>query len=450
MFSRISYYSIGVGALALALAALYLATFWPGMVSPDSLHQFMQAKTGHYDDWHPPLMAFLWSFLVFTQPPGAGYLVFQVVLLCGGLALIAAGPVFAGRRPFWLVLLAGLCPPNWMYAGILWKDVLLAALWLCSVGCLVCAKYAQFQGRIGRVYWSLVIAAAMFGILGCMTRLNAIPAFAPLAFIMPISRSLRARVGAVLLVGALSFLGSITLDRALDVKKSHTSSALYIFDLGGITSFSKTVTLPGEWTPEEQEKLIKSCYFPQGVNHYIWGVCKFVNDRILERQLWGSKELQQQWFSTILDKPLDYVKHRLRHFHVFLQAPWGYRVEETVKNDLGFTFEPSGVFRSLIQTLEFGDRVKLFHPQSWTIAGLAILILLFFIPKRPATGVIQAGTACALLYVLSFLFGGVASDFRYMYWPIFMISIAALYTIQVVAEFCLGELKRTFRSRAAT
>ncbi|WP_158295638.1 hypothetical protein [Crenalkalicoccus roseus] len=33
------------------------AACFPGVMRPDSFHQYEQAITGRYTDWHPPVMA---------------------------------------------------------------------------------------------------------------------------------------------------------------------------------------------------------------------------------------------------------------------------------------------------------------------------------------------------------------------------------------------------------
>ena len=48
--SLVDYVTAGVG---LALWRL----FFPGLMSQDSVIQYGQAITGHYNDWQPPLMA---------------------------------------------------------------------------------------------------------------------------------------------------------------------------------------------------------------------------------------------------------------------------------------------------------------------------------------------------------------------------------------------------------
>src|SRR5262245_51274539 len=111
--------------LGASLALLYLVTFWPGMLSTDSLSQYRQAATRSYSSIHPPLMSFIWARLLFTNPPSVGYLALQVSLISGGLTLLGIGFARSGLRWPWLVVLTGLLPTVWEYAGVLWKDVLL-------------------------------------------------------------------------------------------------------------------------------------------------------------------------------------------------------------------------------------------------------------------------------------------------------------------------------------
>jgi len=49
------------GGAAFAAFILSLLLFWPGVALFDSVYQYRQALSGTYDDWHPPIMARLWS-----------------------------------------------------------------------------------------------------------------------------------------------------------------------------------------------------------------------------------------------------------------------------------------------------------------------------------------------------------------------------------------------------
>ncbi|NBY19037.1 hypothetical protein EBQ74_02025 [bacterium] len=44
-----------------------LLTFYPGSMSPDSYDQLRQALTNHYNDWHPPVMAWFWRQLLWIK-----------------------------------------------------------------------------------------------------------------------------------------------------------------------------------------------------------------------------------------------------------------------------------------------------------------------------------------------------------------------------------------------
>uniref|UniRef100_UPI0025D34E0D hypothetical protein n=1 Tax=uncultured Xanthomonas sp. TaxID=152831 RepID=UPI0025D34E0D len=41
--------------------AITLMAYFPGLMSPDSEDQLMQATSFVFRDWHPPIMALLWS-----------------------------------------------------------------------------------------------------------------------------------------------------------------------------------------------------------------------------------------------------------------------------------------------------------------------------------------------------------------------------------------------------
>ena len=77
-----------LGVAAAVLFAVSLALFWPGYVAYDSLAQYAQATSGHYEDWHPPIMARLWS--LFGDRGPAPMLAVQLGAYWLGLGLFAA------------------------------------------------------------------------------------------------------------------------------------------------------------------------------------------------------------------------------------------------------------------------------------------------------------------------------------------------------------------------
>src|SRR5436305_1334997 len=75
---------------ATLLCVLMLAIWWPGVAMYDSVDQYGQALRGAYDDWHPPIMARLWSLFLLVWPGQAPMFVLQALLCWLGLGLIAA------------------------------------------------------------------------------------------------------------------------------------------------------------------------------------------------------------------------------------------------------------------------------------------------------------------------------------------------------------------------
>jgi hypothetical protein len=76
--------------IALAGFAFNVYVFFPGLVSSDSIYQYLQAQHHQYSDWHPVFMAAVWSSLLPVFPGATGMLVLISACLWFGLAGIAA------------------------------------------------------------------------------------------------------------------------------------------------------------------------------------------------------------------------------------------------------------------------------------------------------------------------------------------------------------------------
>ena len=49
------------------VALLLVAAGWPGILSNDSLATLEQARTLAFTDWHPPIMALVWTAAAFRR-----------------------------------------------------------------------------------------------------------------------------------------------------------------------------------------------------------------------------------------------------------------------------------------------------------------------------------------------------------------------------------------------
>ena len=94
--------------------------FYPGIMTPDTLDQLAQANAQSFDDWHPPMMAWLWSGLNLVFPAASGFLFFDLFLLWFGLVCVRRS-VEHRYAPF--VYLLGFLPFVINLSGVIWKDV---------------------------------------------------------------------------------------------------------------------------------------------------------------------------------------------------------------------------------------------------------------------------------------------------------------------------------------
>jgi hypothetical protein len=89
--------SVQIVTLLIATGTIaQLAAFWPGIMTWDAIRQYGQAVSGHYDDWHPPAMNWLWHLLRRVAAGPAPMLVVQAILYWAGTGLLVEG---CGGRP---------------------------------------------------------------------------------------------------------------------------------------------------------------------------------------------------------------------------------------------------------------------------------------------------------------------------------------------------------------
>jgi len=135
-------------ATVAVLAAAFLATTalnWPGHLSFDSLEQLLEGRTGLYNTWHPPVMAWLLGLFDAVVPGAALFVVFDATLVFGALFVLLR----LGRAGWWSVATAVtivLLPQMLLYQGIVWKDVLFADAAVAAFTCLALVAH-QWKGR---------------------------------------------------------------------------------------------------------------------------------------------------------------------------------------------------------------------------------------------------------------------------------------------------------------
>ena len=135
-----------IGALLVLGTGLMLALNLPGQMSPDSVSQLLEGRTGHYESWHPPVMAWLLGLFDAMWPGPALFVLFDTALLLGAWLLLLRLTKAPGWGAFAVALVMLLTPQFLLHQGTVWKDILFADSAIAAFACLAAAA-SRWQTR---------------------------------------------------------------------------------------------------------------------------------------------------------------------------------------------------------------------------------------------------------------------------------------------------------------
>ncbi len=384
---------IHIGLITILFAFINLMLRWPGKLHQDSVKQLQQAISGHYTDWHPPIMAMMWRGLLPIVEATVGMLMLQIALYWLGIGLFAAVLAKGNHhRAALIMLLSGFTPIALIYTGVIMKDSLMTSFFIAAFG-LVAWKDVRLKS-----------AGLLFGVTGMLTRPNAVFAFASL-LLLALRRKLslfKSLIYALIISIALIPLTQWINHDLFGAERTGVERSLQIYDLAGIAYFSgDTSVLPVD-TPDLSE-----CYTPLYWDTLLASRCDYAYWKL-------DDSITREWIMGIVTHPLSYLQHRLAHFNYetfFLVPPVQQCVEAPEKHDCP---------RSLLS--DFISKNGLLWPVAWLTLGIVMLLSgLGDIPR--------ALTISALMYGFAYLVVGVASNFRYFYWTELAIQTALIFQI---------------------
>ena len=414
---RLSTLPAGLIPLLIAvLAVLQLLIFWPGVITPDSLSQYAQAISGHYEDWHPPVMAFLWRQLGWLAPGQAPFLVMLALLYWSGALLLADGLRRRHRPGAALAVIAIVAMPvAFGEMGSVIKDSLLTACCLAAVGLTV-------QGsRPARL-----IAAGLL-IIAAATRFNAVFAAAPLLVWVIADRRQAARWrqgGLVILALGLLGLSTWLINQvALAPRRTHPMISLVTFDLAGIIAHGGKASIP-PMSRAASVALTARCYTPAQFNPRYREDC---DDAQGDLATATGGRLTRSWLTAIVQDPLPWLRHRLAH----LDRNWRFLVAQvpddaiyimtTPANNLGLAYRPSPGATAVYRAASLLAASPLGRPATWMVVAAGLILLASSCRCR---GAVTALALSALLYGGAYGIVSVAPDLRYNLWTMLAAALA--------------------------
>jgi hypothetical protein len=409
---------ISVVTLLAAGFGLTLLIFYPGVMTYDAKFVYEDIAKGAMGDWQSPVMVWLWG-LIDPIAPGAGSMFLLIATTYWlGFAVLSLSLASRGKACAWLLPLLAMTPPALAFAGIIWRDVLLATCWLLAAAIVFALSERPFRTRlIGQVP---AIALIALGVLLRPNALFAAPILAAYA-IWPSRLTLR-RAAILYLPAALGLFGivQVVYYEVLGAKRQHPQQTIMIFDLGGISHFAKENQFPVDWSEAENTMLLDNCYQPTQWDIY-WRIdpCDFVMRKVeREKGLFGTPAISAAWLAAVLRHPVAYLQHRSAFMWNFLAADnltmWTADVEHPARN----VFADRAAFNALVSTNELLKQTPLLRVGFWLLACMAICVVGWRRSGPRAAAFVSGVCGSATVYVLSFHAVGVASDFRYGYWAV--------------------------------
>jgi len=417
-----------------------LLTFYPGSMSVDSYNQFYQAVSGVYDDWHPPVMAWLWRHLLWIKEGPQPMLLLHLGLFWGGLYLIWR---MLAEKKSWcriLVPMIGFMPPVIGMVGVIWKDIGLGSTILMTIG-LWNSLQDHFKLRAFLVSLLLIYASWVRHNSIALTApfIMAIPWFPDFPSDIKSRKSPRYRLGlGVVLVLTVVVANKIFDYRILEAHRTFPITGLILNDISKIEEETQQEILP---------EIFKTKNYSKDKVHLA------VNDRNTWRMIYpgdapvrippGEKEnseLKQLWLSNIFLHFTPYMKYRWFHFQSLMRMGYGqcYANHFYMPEKFGGGLSYMKSWRNYLdeKTTQWAADTPLFSGWFYMVFALIGLGLSFWSGNKNNL-LAQLCFVSVLSYPISYFLSSVSCDLRYV-WPVTFIT--AIGWVLLLADLKIPKL----------
>lgn len=416
--------------LAALGVAIIASAYWPGVMIDDARWQYQQSVDNAYEDWHPPLMAWIWHQSMHLMPGPGPMLLLQLALYWFGIGLIAAWlERWRSPRLGIAAACAGWMPIPLALMGSVIKDCLMAGILCSASGLLLWAKTAK--SRTCRQ--ALGVATIVVLLVASALRANAFLACAPLA-LAALPKRFTSTAPRLVLTGLSAtfvfFATPAAVSAALHAEDTDSQLSLIIFDLGGITEHTGVSQFPN-LRVANPVAVNHRCYDPFEWDSYsTWArrPCPLGFARFQSLVDEGDVDPRMVWLRAIATHPIAYAYHRLAHFNLStwflvpndpLPAAW----TQSVTNPWNFQVRPNPILHAVDTVANATART----PLGWPIFWLALSSALLIICRSARLDVsVTAIASSAFLYGAGYLIFGVATGMRYYVWTITGAALAAI------------------------
>ncbi len=396
---------------------LTLFIFYPGVMTYDARFVYEDIAKGTLGDWQSPVMTVLWGLIDPVAPGPASMFLLIVTLYWLSFGLLALRLARQSFRLAAALLLMALLPPAFVFQGIIWRDVLFANTWLLAAALAYVSSENEAKLRLPAQGIALGLLA-----LGVLLRPNALVAAPLLAAAIMWPRRFSWKRAAILYIPAgvaLFALVQLIYYGALGATRQHPLQSIMVFDLGGISHFTKQNQYPVTWSAPQSALLTTDCYRPTQWDIY-WRLepCEFVMHKLEGDKLFGTPVITDAWMRAIIRHPVAYLEHRGAFMWNFLGGANLTMWTDDVYDHTKKVFPERTAFNALVVVNDALKPTPLFRAGVWLIVCVAVATLAWRRRGTPAGTFAIGACGSAALYVLTFFTVGVASDFRYAYWAV--------------------------------
>lgn len=310
--------------LCVLFFGIVVISFYPGMMSPDSITNLSDGKNGIFYDLNSPVMSFVWGkFDNLIEGPALMF-IFQNLLFWSGCAIFWRTAKEKSFKLAILLILFAFLPQVISQLTTVWKDVAMGASLFLAVALVYHAKV--FNSKFS------LLLSPLFLFYGYAARLNALPAVLPLAiwsgFIFCRMFEIRKQKFVSAFIGIayfclLSAAVYLAIYSLTDWKTVYPFQQNYLYDLAAISKAKNEALFPEYILKSENFSLetLKSRYNERSVNDLIFDNVPNQGDKAVLNFTTEPEQidaLKLKWRKTVSENSTIYLRHRLTVFAQFI------------------------------------------------------------------------------------------------------------------------------------
>ncbi len=429
---------------SVAIAAL----FYPGFMSYDTLHALQGARDGVTDSMWPPMVSYVWRVVDLVSDNPSAMHFSQVFLLLLSVFYIVFMFTKKISHALMFMLLYLSLPTVLGTLAVIWKDVLMAALFMAGFSVIIYIKNTKNLGIVNNSSYQatrlvfLSLLALIFLFTGVCSRHNAITGALPLIFFLAwVLCSRRGKTKRHVFFSAL-FLGA-TLTGAIyftkvqldhyslpDFVKMNSSTddflqSVRVLDIAGASLCTKQ-NLFDSIAPNMSLMDIQRLYEPKHIN-LSSGLLSEIGYNGAHKDL----RIDKLWLNIAVHHPLCffYNKAQLTKYLIGAHAgaPFIITAPSVDSNVYGYQLAESALRDSVVTYIINASQHCFFKP--WFIYLLSIGAFLYLMQRKSFRLEYSVLALSALLYFVSLVMFGNAADARLSFYTttvLFMLTFIAL------------------------